>query len=260
MKKVALFAFIIILIVCAGCENGGGEVVRTGNASTTTASATEEGTIRELLGKAYDRTLVGKYSHKDTVHGKLKVWGSGDKEGAEYHYPQFVGLPDKPKQDELNDLISRDALRYIRERRIGDEPGDIKFAIYEYEIKLKTPELISVFYLGEMAIVRGKHGSVAQCVTIDINTLQVLKLSDFVNIDNALIDKILASKKFFSSDESLTQEEIMDEVRFYCTGFDKAITMKVLNEQSNGFYVTPNAIGVLVSTPHANHWVEIEYD
>ena len=279
MKK--FIAITLMFLLCTACTaQPGGEVGTTTTAeemttapdatakATTEETTTEEATskLEKVSGKLalsskYNRMLVGKYSEKETIYtGGNPFVASGGYEhssGFDIRYPQFFGFADKAKQNKLNEQIYQDAFKfYLLDGKIDMEY--VSFAKTNYELKLKTPDLVSIFYSGEQGAYMGRQGAVIQCVNIDVNTAKILKLSDFVAIDDALVSRIVAAKKVFSSDESMTQKEIMDELYSFATRNRRSMFVALQADETVNFYLTPDAIGIIMQFSNKYIWVELE--
>lgn|GEM_PF-3889706 len=244
MKKILFFIFVIVLTLFVGCTDTTLPSEQTSSESIvdgTSVAATAEQTTNPLIGQKYDRTLKGDY---------WQVKNEFKQDQIHIQYPQFFGLPDKKKQDELNEFIAQDALKHILHHEdFGDIVDDIGYSNREYKVTLSTPELISIFYVGEEYMKGGMHPyPMAQCLTIDVNTMRVLKLSDFVTVDEAFISRILASDDVFSTRDDFTKQQIIEILHR---------TVESIDAEPD-FYVTPNSIGILMPPAGCYVWVEIK--
>ncbi len=163
-------------------------------------------------------------------------------------YPQIRNLGDDVKEHEINDLIKEDIIK-SGEGILGDSKNDdIKPALeLKYEVKLQTKGILSVLYTG-MGVLEGGHyvWFTTHAITIDLENVKKLSLTDFTNVDNELIKKIKESsnitkeyresgidqEEFYRIIQDIKEEEIIN-------GLKKGI-------EPYGFCVAPDSIIVSI--------------
>ena len=102
----------------------------------------------------------------------------------EIFYPELQGMEDTEKEERINQLIEAEAKRLIpKERDVADEwidDGYITCVFLDYEVKLLNNNMISILYKGmDGCMVKGLDGAV-MATTIDLQTEDVIKLSNVV--------------------------------------------------------------------------------
>lgn len=118
-------------------------------------------------------------------------------------YPQVKGLGDNSKERKINELIKNDILdSTIGSVNPNKTKRDLLDLTMDFDIKMDTPEILSVLYSGYSTYYTGdpdirnwsSHGYRFHSITINMITGEKLELSDFVNIDLELINKVKASE------------------------------------------------------------------
>lgn len=102
----------------------------------------------------------------------------------EIFYPQLQGMEDAEKEERINQLIEVEAQRLIPKRRGFSEEciedGYVMCVFLDYEIQFLNSNIISILYKGmNGCIVKGLDGAV-MATTIDLNTEEIIKLSDII--------------------------------------------------------------------------------
>jgi hypothetical protein len=177
-------------------------------------------------------------------------------------YPQITEMEDTTKEEKLNALIKDFALRgqfeYLTkvpvETLFNDGIEDIS-----YKVVLNTQNIISILFsekgAGKYPGLDPKYYHDARCLTIDVSTLKVMNLADFVPDDGTFQEMLLKSTDVFictgekvnKHDEyySLVQDNIQD-LKSYETAFSSK-----MSENVHRFYVTPTSLGAVVWVGHA---------
>jgi len=280
MKKLIAMTLLLLFFTACTAQPGGEAGTTTTAEEMTTApdatakATTEETTTEEATSKLekvsgklalsgkYNRALVGKYRESEKAYTNaykryVDEEGLTQTSGFDIRYPQFSGFADKAKQDKLNERIYQDAFKFY----LTDGKLDLDYFSFvkgDYEVKLKTPELISIFYPSEQGVYMGRQGAVIQCVNIDVNTAKILKLSDFVAIDDILVSRIATAKKVFSSNKNMTQQEIADALHSRATRNRQSMFIDLQADETVNFYLTPDAIGIIMQFSNKYIWVELE--
>ncbi len=121
-------------------------------------------------------------------------------------YPRVMGLGDKSKEEEINELIKNDILEStINNLNIDRSVGEIIDLTMDFKVEMDTPEILSVIYTGISTCYRGQptldirrsyiHENWVHTITINMETGSKLKLSDFTNIDMELVKRVKESEQ-----------------------------------------------------------------
>jgi len=106
-------------------------------------------------------------------------------------YPQIGGMADAGKQEKINTLIKND----VWDANVGESlklyPFDQISYTIKYQVMMQTDRLLSINYTGKAYITGAAFPTnVLYTLTIDLNTMKKLKLSDFVPVDIDLVHQI----------------------------------------------------------------------
>ncbi|WP_159102384.1 DUF4163 domain-containing protein [Caldalkalibacillus mannanilyticus] len=178
----------------------------------------------------------------------------------EIYYPQIENMGDSHKQNQLNELIKREALAIIDQ--YDPEPlGDSDIQISEdsleldYKIMLKNDYILSIQYLGWTYTKGAAHPSNLFFTTnIDIVNEKLVRLSDLVIIDENFLKKLKEAQYIpFDPDLNLEELGVLDE---YPLSDDQLIryfknpdTSDIYNDTKS--YITEDALGISLPFPRA---------
>lgn len=173
------------------------------------------------------------------------------------NYPQITNLGDANKQSSINQLIKDDVLAYVNSNIAGDSNLELK-----YNVKLQTPNLLSIQYLGVASAPNAAHPSnIFYTTNVSVRDAKKLRLSDLVNVDTNLVNAFKKGQ-YLDSGSNYTKEEQAQIIKYvndnistndlikYFNGADSADIEKV-NQFSTFSYLTKDAIVISVNVPHA---------
>lgn len=173
-------------------------------------------------------------------------------------YPQIKGLGDSAREQKINDYIKNDIWNSQVAKVIdgyNDIDMDIKLSVdMGYTVTLSTGKLLSIEYSGSAYIEGGAHpNNYFYGVTIDLESAERLKLSDFVTIDGALVEKLRSSAKALklfdgTEENNAIIEEILGNLD---TGDDHFPIWLLHNDRESNFCLKPDALVVSVYISHA---------
>jgi hypothetical protein len=108
-------------------------------------------------------------------------------------YPQIANLSDQSKQKILNEKIKESA--YGSLKNLSEEDKDNLDINLDYQITLKTDDLLSLFYSGSTYCKGANHPNAEFYTTnIDIENEKVLRLTELINIDENFVLKFRNAK------------------------------------------------------------------
>ena len=197
-----------------------------------TLIAYHKGGMFYQLSKVDNHILGDEYNITDEQFSEMNV---------EVSYPQITNMADKRKMKVLNSLIKKDILT----------KAVIKDAAIEvsYEIKRKSPTILSISYLGNIYASGSVHPSnLFYATNIDINNELILSLSDLVKISPKFSATILVKGKYVPWDAKLDlqAEGVLDEMK---SDYNAEEITKVLD--SFPYYLTEDVLGISLPTAHA---------
>lgn len=167
-------------------------------------------------------------------------------------YPQIRNLGDDVKEHEINDLIKRDIIN-SEEEILGDNKNDdIKPALeLNYEVIMQTKDILSVLYTG-MGVLEGGHyvWFTTHAITIDLENVKKLSLTDFTDIDKKLIQKIKQSANITKEyrESGINQEEfhhIIQDIED-----EKIIEGLKKGSEPYAFCITPDSLIISIEIEH----------
>lgn len=174
-----------------------------------------------------------------------------------FEYPQIQGMEDWAKQERINTIIYEDLIKTQITNALeskGDslQPDDKIVGDLEYAVTLQSERMLSIFYFGRTAFENAhmRFGA-AHGITIDLETETILKLDDFMAIDETLVQKIKESSyvmcpPLFYNNDKETYQFVLEGIR----NRDGELILSGLNEEyplsSCGFYMAPDAVVISI--------------
>jgi hypothetical protein len=200
-----------------------------------------------LLGQLYDRNKTGSYKFKHDCFTLDKIT---------FEYPQLDGSKDLVKEKNANLRISTFVMNCIFNRAEGNLQ-DIDCFEMTYRLGICTPDLISIVFEGLSQTGQGAVCEATYTLTFDVNSLRILKLSDFVVIDDIFVDKIFSSSSLICRNNTLSANQMQELVHNLWTK-ESILEYLIKQNKQPEFYVTPNSIVVCLSIISNQYvWVEI---
>jgi hypothetical protein len=128
----------------------------------------------------------------------------------------------------------------------------IDFLKVKYFVALQASNLLSVLFQGQGQWDGGTESEYVSALTLDLDTLRILKLTDFVTVDEIFAERIRTSKRIFDSEGNLIGSTIMNGL------WPKEEIIKLYNTPafSKMYYVTKDELVVFFSAP-ANHYFRV---
>lgn len=173
------------------------------------------------------------------------------------NYPEITNLGDANKQSTINQLIKNDVLAYINRNIAEDSNLELKF-----NVKLQTPDLLSIQYLGVASAPNAAHPSnIFYTTNISIRDAKKLRLSDLVNVDVNLANAFKKGQ-YVDSGSNYTKEEQAQIIKYvndnistndlikYFNGADSP-DVENINPSSTFSYLTKDSIVISTNVPHA---------
>jgi len=204
----------------------------------------------------------------------LTLWGCGDKKGEISQTSHTVTQSSQTGTDEdidikypvlpeysatINEMIKQEALRVLDAYEI-DVPEEERLSLeIDYEIKLKTDDLISIVFEGLGYIQGTAHpNNFFYTLNIDAKTAKKVRLADRVTVDDSFIQAV------YQAARDIPEPEIYDA--FMNSYEDKDALLQRLYDADGSddwpqgtsafSYFTPTSVGV--SLPIGTFHVEIE--
>ena len=174
-----------------------------------------------------------------------------------FEYPQIQGMEDWAKQERINAIIYEDLIKtqitnVLESKGDSLQPDDKIVGNLEYAVTLQTERILSVFYFGRTAFENAhmRFGA-AHGITIDLETETVLKLDDFMEINESLVQKIKESPYVMCP--PLVYNNDKETYQFVLEGIqnrDGELILSGLNGEylvsSCGFYLVSDAIVISI--------------
>ena len=194
-------------------------------------------------------------------------------------YPQVRGLGDNSKEKEINELIKNDILgATVNNLNIDRSAGEMIDLTLDFKVEMDSPEILSILYTGRSTCYRGQpqldirrsylHENWVHTITIDLEAVKKLKLSDFTNIDAELVKKVKESKRitnnaveglYLNFGESDDKERYRQELAKIVQDKSDEYLLRELENNDNGFCVTSDSLTVAIGTYNAaGHFALVE--
>lgn len=257
-KKLFLIAITISLLV--GC----GKVTPTNTAQQNGQPPLEATTSNSLVSKSTtpttatvdvtqdSKTIVPSLTAETKNQPYSITTATFCKDNIKIEYPQIKGVDDKAKEKVINDLIKSDLLKNEVEEPINSYGKGTLTMNWNYQVTMNTPDLLSVIYTGNSKMEGAAYPTNnIYAITIDLNNVKKLKLSDFTVIDTYLAQKIKQSTAV--TNEAVKKGMDKNVLIAVVQSVDDQTLIKGLKEEwaYNTFYVTPNYLVVSVDVAHA---------
>lgn len=185
--------------------------------------------------------------------------------GSYIEYPQINEMTDQNVQYKLNSMIKN----YIMEKSgimekmetfllpDGTAWTDILIVNYNYEITLQTSEILSILFRGSSDLQSSPMdhyiNQEAFGITIDIKTQTILKLEDFIPLDDELVKKIKEAPAISSYDKDIDEEEKQAMLETYENDDKNRILEGLKNEYAFYTYcVSEKSLLISVPVAHAS--------
>ena len=182
-----------------------------------------------------------------------------------------MGLGDNSKEEKINELIKSDILEItINNLNLDRSAGEVLDLSMDFKIEMHTPEILSVIYTGRSTCYRGQpgldirrsylHENWVHTITIDLETVKKLKLSDFTNIDTELVKRVKESEHIINNVvENLTldfgetdfKEKYRHELSKIVQDESDESLLKELEDNDDRFCVTQDSLIVAIGTYNA---------
>lgn len=165
-------------------------------------------------------------------------------------YPKVVNLPDRKKQETINNIIKTEALK-VQKLYPNSEPG-LNLEI-NYKLKLKSAKLLSIQYSGIGMVQDAAHPNnlfYTTNLTIDKGTR--LRLTDIVNVNEGFVEKFKKESKALNPElhevlDRFSNEDLMNLFK----NADSLDNIGTVNQSDTFSYLTKNSLGLSMSVSHA---------
>lgn len=172
------------------------------------------------------------------------------------NYPQITNLGVANKQSTINELIKNDVVSYVNKNITADSTLELK-----YSVKLQTPDLLSIQYLGAANAPNTAHPSnIFYTTNISIKDAKKLRLPDIVNVNANLVNAFKKGQYVDSEGRNIkeAQAQITGYINDNITAnelikyFNEADSFDIENANpSNTFsYLTKDAVVISINVPH----------
>lgn len=265
-KAAAFFGITVFLF--AGCKPD--EKVNTVTAPVSGYETAETDAVKAEAAEEEEYEEEYEEEFQEPLYDI--VFGTFTQDEITIRYPQIQGLGDDAREKAINDLIVNDLI--ASQIPDPDDPyyhGTILNLNLEYEVTLRTPELLSVLFTGNSVFYSGvpdvrssfRNALNVYGITIDLTRVEKLRLEDFTVIDEELVRKLRASPNIANGP---VKAGVMDkkELRMLIEGEleDSEFTIEALSDGGGSVYtfcVTPNSLIVSIGIATAGgHYALIE--
>lgn len=215
------------------------------NADNTTTSSNKENENKSTAQTSNE--VAGNYNITQNVYKNKDIT---------VNYPQITNLGTANKQSTINQLIKNDVVSYVNKNITADSSLELK-----YSVKLQTPDLLSIQYLGVGSAPNTAHpNNIFYTTNISIKDAKKLRLSDIVNVDANLVNAF--KKGQYVDSEGMSNEAQAQIAKYvndnistndlikYFNGAD-SLDIENVNQFSTFSYLTKDTIVISINVPHA---------
>ncbi len=168
------------------------------------------------------------------------------------HFPQLANWGDNEVFRKINAEIRKKMFEYTSLINEPDIPY-ITIIQIDYDVTLATEQYFSVVFDGYIGHTR--YNSIGFALVFDIHTGKRLELSDVVS-DEKIVDLLDQYDTDLCRIINPGLESSKDELRELLTG---ALSNKVGNDYTEGFYLSPSSIGFIVDASPMNEHTRYEF-
>ena len=231
------------------------------------ASVLEEDAKQDIVAAVSDPANVSDDSSEGKLYSVVAELFVGDKDNKIYaRYPQIQGLGDKEREDAINELIRSEFYRLNIEEQLKHVQQSWEYGVedyyylkMDYDVMMQTDKLLSILYTEEGRF----KTSFALCysvqgITIDLERVEKLALTDFVTVDKRLLQRMRESEKVtnhFIDRDGKVDSSLLASVRENLDMSEDWL-LEVLSGSLDGgggytYAVSPEALHISVSISHA---------
>jgi hypothetical protein len=166
------------------------------------------------------------------------------------NYPQLTKSSDHQKEKTINQLIKKEAIKVLN--YYLPDLQDLTLEI-NYEIKSKSPSLLSIQYTGVGYMNGAAHPNNHYYTTnIDIETGTILKLKDMINIDENFVDNLKQNAKSMKPEHQGILSSIHpSDLLNMLTNADSLDNIGTENQSDTFSYFTSDSLGISIPVSHA---------
>lgn len=237
------YAFMAVIITFTGCA-----------VSDRDSYQNEVEIVREI-------SLTVSRILEDTFQMANQIWeDSYTVELETYHYeniwveyPVVRNLKDKEREERINHLIEN----FIFEDIVGTDNSNYQLdevcMDMECRVTLQSLALLSFYFLGSPYLENSKPYDEVYTMTIDMKEAKELKLWDFVEIDEELVERIKSSSDVtnLGLEEYPDNEVLRESLLYQMQHLDAEYFIKTRKEGMYGFVLEPDALVIEESVYYA---------
>lgn len=169
-------------------------------------------------------------------------------------YPKIVNLDNDTYEDEINELIQKEAIKIIESYSLEEGNLDV-----DYRVTFRSNDFLSIQYLGSFFSTGAAHPlNIFYTSNIDLKKAEKVKLSDLLEINEAFVEKFKQGNyKSYDDNLNLLEEGVIEEIWSMYSDADllhylqQADEAGQINQLGTFSYITQDSIGVSISIPHA---------
>lgn len=269
MNSKTICLFLVIASFLVGCSGSMSRFVDLNNAPLSDFEATENTFDSEMISPATDVVSgekLYKIITKEFVQEKINI-----------KYPQIQGLGDNIKEEIINNLIqneifenmleSEDVTKYLQDSKSNGLDDSLTLEL-EYDIMMHTDKVLSILYTGTRTFKTAHFWSYdIYTTTIDLEQATVLCLSDFIDINENLIEKLKSSESVTNGavEGGMDRETLLKAIQGNIKENENFILENLSGEPHSYFtyVVTPESLLISIMIDHASGdyaLIEIQYN
>lgn len=229
-KYVCVFMAIIVIAAATGCTKSG-ENRPLGETKISRQNFLKS---KRMMEETYSIEIV-TYHYQD-IH---------------VEYPRIQGLIDKEREEKINSLIEDHILLDIVQVDNLELMNELNMEL-ECRITLQSQKLLSFYCVGESNVDGFKPYDEVHTMTLDIKEAKELKLGDFVDIDEFLVERIKRSEDVTNRglEDDPDNEALREALLYLIQDRDTERYVEYLLKDWYGFVLEPDALVIEASVAY----------
>lgn len=221
---------IMIIIAATGCTKSGEDKMM----EETKISRRDFLKSKQVMEETYSIEIV-TYHYKD-IH---------------VEYPRIQGLMDKEREEKINSLIEDHILLDIVQVDNLELLNELNMEL-ECRITLQSQKLLSFYCVGESNIDGFKPYDEVYTMTLDIKEAKELKLGDFIDIDESLVERIKRSEDVTNRglEDDPDNEALRESLLYLIQDRDTERYVEYMLKDWYGFVLEPDALVIEIGVAY----------
>jgi hypothetical protein len=195
---------------------------------------------------------------------KKEIYQNGDRT---IHYPQLMQMEDRNKEQQINELLKKEVLKYVSQLEDIDATLNL-----DYQVMMNTQNTLSILYTGDYSVSGGIYPTHHLFTTnVNIKDGGKIRLSDVVTINETFVEKFKQSPYMDREQPSSPNNEKSTAVKEYLNSINQQELIDAFKQADNpsiednpfGIYTyfAEDVLIISIQVPHAlGDHAEFQFD